>query len=495
MTGSRRWPYGSTARVRGLVLLALGVVKVATAGQLRQLVLPGTADVQTVRNACKDLKAAGLVESVGSANRPGRSGRPVAEQVWNLTPAGLAAAAGELGRPPKEMGGTAREAAKAGAGHALKVTDTIDAFCQSPPQPTHPIPRRSPRRADEARPVSAGPAPTETPARSAGPATGTQPAPAVRPGPRPVSARPRGLGTLHGWTTEVILPVTGTFTTPGRGSLRADAVLTAPQDQLPVLFVEVDNHTEPAAVLADKIARYHRFFQRTMNGHRVGDDVPLWSTRWEDSGRGGYPPVAIVFTRRVSPQVLQRRISEVARISSPYWQGTWHTAPYPTASGEPDGWRTYDFTVPVLVTTLDQLAADGPHGPVWWRFGHDVREALIAALDNPDDYRAYRQRDEQRRAARQAAEQARAAAKQARRQRRKEEQRRRREQAWPCPACGTDVHPDDDDDGGQGDALTPGEQCPSCRSERERLDRERAEAEAQWERERRANRLFGWLRG
>ncbi|MDX2650392.1 replication-relaxation family protein, partial [Streptomyces sp. PA03-1a] len=120
------------------MLLALGVVKVATAGQLRQLVLPGTADVQTVRNACKDLKAAGLVESVGSANRPGRPGRPVAEQVWNLTTAGLAAAASELGRLPKEMGGTAREAAKAGAAHALKVTDTIDAFCQSPPQPTHP---------------------------------------------------------------------------------------------------------------------------------------------------------------------------------------------------------------------------------------------------------------------------------------------------------------------------------------------------------------------
>ncbi|WP_326569940.1 replication-relaxation family protein [Actinacidiphila glaucinigra] len=494
MTGSRRWPYGSTARVRGLVLLALGVVKVATAGQLRQLVLPGTADVQTVRNACKDLKAAGLVESVGSANRPGRSGRPVAEQVWNLTTAGLAAAASELGRLPKEMGGTAREAAKAGAAHALKVTDTIDAFCQSPPQPTHPIPRRSPRRADEARPVSPGPAPTETPAQSAGPAAGTQPAPAVQPGPRPVSARPRGLGTLRGWTTEVILPVTGTFTTPGRGSLRADAVLTAPQDQLPVLFVEVDNHTEPAAVLAGKIARYHRFFQRSLNGHRVGDDVPLWSTRWDDSGRGGYPPVAIVFTRRVSPQVLQHRISEVARLSAPYWQGTWYTGPYTDASGTPDGWRTYDFTVPVLTTTLDQLAAGGPHGPVWRRFGHDIREALIAALANPDDHRAYRQRDEQRRAARQAAEQARAAAKEARRQRRKEEQRRRRAEMWPCPSCGTDVHPDDYDDG-QGDALAPGAECPSCRSQRERLDRERAEAEAQWERERRGNGLFGWLRG
>lgn len=49
-----------------------------------------------------------------------------------------------------------------------------------------------------------------------------------------------------GWETEVALPVTGTFTTPAQGSLRADAVLTAPEDLVPVLFVEVDNHTEPA---------------------------------------------------------------------------------------------------------------------------------------------------------------------------------------------------------------------------------------------------------
>ncbi|MET9881493.1 replication-relaxation family protein, partial [Actinacidiphila glaucinigra] len=261
MTGSRRWPYGSTARVRGLVLLALGVVKVATAGQLRQLVLPGTADAQTVRNACKDLKAAGLVESVGSANRPGRSGRPVAEHVWNLTSAGLAAAASELGRPPKEMGGTARQAAMAGAAHALTVTDTIDAFGQSPPRPTHSL-SRGPYLGGEARPVAGtggarteraalargvkpatGPGPGPGPGTGTGTGPGPDPGPgpgpgpgaAVRPGPRRLPVRPRGLGTLRGWTTEVILPVTGSFAAPGRGSLRADAVLTAPQDQVPVL--------------------------------------------------------------------------------------------------------------------------------------------------------------------------------------------------------------------------------------------------------------------
>lgn len=67
----------------------------------------------------------------------------------NLTTAGRAAAAWELGRPVKEMGGTARDAAKAGAAHALAVTDTIDAFRQSPPLPTKPVARRTTRPAPE----------------------------------------------------------------------------------------------------------------------------------------------------------------------------------------------------------------------------------------------------------------------------------------------------------------------------------------------------------
>ncbi|MFF1300727.1 hypothetical protein [Streptomyces sp. NPDC058296] len=72
--GGAEWPYNSTARARGLVLLALGVVKVATAEQLRQLVLPGTADLQTARNACKDLRYAGLAESVGRTSSAGANG-------------------------------------------------------------------------------------------------------------------------------------------------------------------------------------------------------------------------------------------------------------------------------------------------------------------------------------------------------------------------------------------------------------------------------------
>ncbi|MFE7245025.1 hypothetical protein [Streptomyces sp. NPDC057580] len=98
--------------------------------------MPGTADAQTVRNACKDLRHAGLMESVGRTSSPGANGQPVRRDLWNLTTAGLAAAASELGQPVKEMGGTARDAAKAGAAHALVVTDTIDAFRRFFSRPT-----------------------------------------------------------------------------------------------------------------------------------------------------------------------------------------------------------------------------------------------------------------------------------------------------------------------------------------------------------------------
>ncbi|WP_327180367.1 replication-relaxation family protein (plasmid) [Streptomyces sp. NBC_01335] len=352
MGGASAWPYKSTAKARGLVLLALGIVKVATAEQLRQLVLPGTADTQTVRNACKDLRSVGLVESVGRTSSMSPAGRPVRRDLWNLTAAGLASAASEVGRPVQEMGGTARDAAKAGAPHALAVTDTIDAFRQSPPMPTTPVARRT----------NTTLVPTQGQSRI-------------------LPSRPRGLGHLRGWETEVPLPTAGTFTTPARGSLRADAVLTAPEDGVPVLFVEVDNHTEPAAVVAQKIQSYRRFFQRTVKDHQ-GRDVPLWSTLWGDSGRGGYPPLALVFAKTVSPTSTMNRITTIRDLSADSWRGHWHSDGI-TASGARDGYQDYTGTVPVIATTLTLLRQHGPHGPVWWRYGHPDGQTLEHALDNP----------------------------------------------------------------------------------------------------------------
>ncbi|MET7312784.1 hypothetical protein ABZS68_38690 [Streptomyces sp. NPDC005571] len=93
------------------------------------------------------------------------------------------------------------------------------------------------------------------------------------------------------------LPVSGTFTTPARGSLRAD-------------------HTEPAAVVAAKIEWYRRFFGRQVKNDR-GGDVPLWSTLWDDSGRGGFPPVAL----RADPdKPHQDRPRPVPHLGQPRWQ-------------------------------------------------------------------------------------------------------------------------------------------------------------------------------
>ncbi|WP_187413142.1 replication-relaxation family protein, partial [Streptomyces sp. WAC01526] len=142
MGGTKRWPYGSTAKTRQMVLAALGVVKVATAEQIRQLMCPGTASAQTVRNGCLDLGRDGLVESLGSASRTNANGNLVSEKLWNLTGPGLEAAAAVLDRPVREMGGTARGAARSGAKHTVKVTDTITAFLQTPPEPTRPVPRK-----------------------------------------------------------------------------------------------------------------------------------------------------------------------------------------------------------------------------------------------------------------------------------------------------------------------------------------------------------------
>ncbi|MFD5065497.1 replication-relaxation family protein [Streptomyces sp. NPDC058394] len=417
--GQTEWPYNSTARARGLVLLAVGVVKVATVEQLRQLVLPGTADLQTVRNACKDLRHAGLMESVGRTSSPGVNGRPVRRDLWNLTTAGLAAAASELGRPVREMGGTARDAAKAGAAHALAVTDTIDAFRQSPPLPTKPVARRTTRPVPE----------------------------------RVLPVRPRGLGHLRGWETEVALPVTGTFTTPARGSLRADAVLTAPEDLVPVLFVEVDNHTEPAAIVAAKIERYRRFFGRQVKSDR-GRDVPLWSTLWDDSDRGGFPPVALVFTKDVGAQARRNRIKTIRDLSRTCWQPRWQNPHgWSPKDTEDDGWWDHAGTVPVIATHLDQLRTHGPHGPVWWRFGHSDWQPITEALTNTGTKDEYRAREDQRSQERDAQEER-------RQQEREEEMRRREAGKWPCPSCGSPVYPGD----AWGAPVATGGPCTVCRT-------------------------------
>ncbi|MEU6299778.1 replication-relaxation family protein [Streptomyces erythrochromogenes] len=448
--------YGSTTRTRALVLEALGVVKVATAAQLRDLTCPGTADPATVRGGCKDLEASGLVVSAGTTSRI-EGGRRITEKLWSLTPAGLEAAAHALERPVKEMGGTARAAAASGAKHALRVTETLAAFVQQPVEPTE-------------RPVAR----TRTVPRQA-----------------PLRRRPPGLGPLSSWSTEVVLPTGGTFTSPARGSLRADAVFALPGAPVPLLFLEVDNGTETRAQVADKLARYSRFFARTDKSRPDtvgGRDRPLWRTVWTapDGGREQpHPPVAIVFTKAMGPEAMDACMRGIAELSAPVWQGDWH--PGRRVGEQQDGFRTFQGRVPVVACRLDRLQADGPHGPIWWRYGRKRGgQTLTAALDNEGYYSrdAYQAREAaRRRVAEEQAAARKAAAEQAREASR-----------WPCPACGKPVYP------GEWGATATGSPCYDCQraafacQEQEREDALRAAEQEELERQRRQDGWLGWLR-
>ncbi|MFL4910883.1 replication-relaxation family protein [Streptomyces sp. MMS24-I2-30] len=397
-------------------------MKIATPDQIRRLMCPGTKDAATVRGGLKDLEAERLTISPGSAVHVREDGVRVTEKLWTLTPAGLEAAAVVLDRPAREMGGTAKAAAASGAKHARAVTETLAAFLQTPPEPTQPVVRK------------------HQPASS--PATAT---PTVGG-----AAAPTGLGPLAAWSTEAVLPVGGTFLSPARGSLRADLVFASPGAVAPLLFVEVDNGTEGPPVVADKVARYARFFARRADLN--GRQLPLWRTVWPASPREGHPPVALVFTKNVGPAAIQARMSEVGRLAREHWRGTWE-GDYRSEGEQSDGYRDYDGKVPLLATTLRLLTQHGPHGPVWWRYGHTAWQPLDDAIDNPDDHRAHSAREDARRAAEEADRE--------RQQRAYEEERRQLEAAkWVCPTCRSRVYPDD--------GLTPGGECRPCLNHRQR---------------------------
>ncbi|WAU82225.1 hypothetical protein O1Q96_22145 [Streptomyces sp. Qhu-G9] len=78
MGGSKAYPYGSTAAVRGHVLTALGVLRVATADQVRQLMCPGHQDNKAVRNASLDLARHGLALSEDSTRQ--------GQKLWRACP-------------------------------------------------------------------------------------------------------------------------------------------------------------------------------------------------------------------------------------------------------------------------------------------------------------------------------------------------------------------------------------------------------------------------
>ncbi|MFI6881126.1 replication-relaxation family protein [Streptomyces sp. NPDC050400] len=439
---------GSSNALRGDVLRALGVLKMATADQIQRLSSPHLTYRHTDKTTPARRKEARTASHRAAANDLRRHGLSVdggrtraGEEVRLLTAAGLAAAAVELGRPVEEMGGLPKGAGRTGAAHAMTVNETILSLIR--PRPDLALLEGEPDAA-------------LTAARAAADA-------------------PAGVGTIASYATEVALPATGTWKSPGIGSARADAVVTAPEHRMPLLFIEADNCHEDAATIAAKFDKYLRFYQRTIKDTPGGK--PLWTTRWRvddfhDAYRDPLPPVLLVFNE-IGARSAHTQMRNLASLTVQHWRGM------PDQEG---AFHSYGGKIPIVATQLELLREHGPHGKIFWRFGRQHLEDLWSAVGNPRRDAVLRQRDQ--------AARARAAQK----KRQEAQEAAEREARRPaCTRCG-EQFPDDRwrmaESFPEPDLRWRPELCEACEviALREEAARERAAAEAQQRQEAEASR-------
>ncbi|MGW9499009.1 replication-relaxation family protein [Streptomyces prasinus] len=243
---------GSSNDLRADALRVLGVLKVATADQIQRLSLPHLTYQHTTKPTVAKRKEARAASHRAAVNDLRRHGLAVdggrtrgGEETRLLTKDGLAAAAIDLDREIEEMGGRPKSAGRSGASHPMTVNETVIALIR--PKPNLDL-------------VAGEPAEAVAAARAA-------------------TDAPDGIGTLASYATEVALPVKGIWKNPAIGSTRADVVLAVPEAGVPLLFIEVDNRTEEAVLIARKFDKYARFFLR-QEKDTDGFEKPLWRTRW-----------------------------------------------------------------------------------------------------------------------------------------------------------------------------------------------------------------------
>lgn len=327
-------PAGSTNSFRSDVLTVLGVLKVATAEQIQRIGAPHLnhrhADKTTPSKrkqartashtgALSDLRKRNLSENGGSTE--------TGDSLRNLTITVLEAASYELRRPASEMGATARGAGSSGASHPMAVNETVIAMLRPKPNVG--------KLADDP--------------------------PHVRAAAQAAVDTPPGIGTIASYWTEVPLPATGTWNAPGKGGAQADLVLTAPQDGVPLLFIEVDNCHETAEELAAKLEKYARFFRRRVKD-TDGRERPMWRTRrccWCSTASASVPRAHDPAPDGAHPPH--------------HWKGQWQR----------EGYHVYDGKIPIVAVGLKNLREHGPAGPVFFRFGRDRPQPLLDATDNP----------------------------------------------------------------------------------------------------------------
>lgn len=290
---------GSSNGLRADVLCVLGVLKVATADQIQRLASPHLTYRHTLKKTASVRKEARTASHRGAANDLRRHGLSVdggrtrgGEEVRLLTAAGLAAAAIDLDRAPQEMGGMPKSAGRSGASHPMTVNETVIAMIRPAPDLD----------------LVAG-----------------EPAEAVAAAQAAVDA-PDEIGTITFYATEVSLPVRDTWKTPAIGSARADIVVTVPGDGVPLLFIEADNCTEEATLIAAKFDKYMRFFRRKETD-TDGIEKPMWRTHWSapepDDYERVHPPVLLVF-HQLGKRTLKSQMQAVADLTRDHWQGQWH---------------------------------------------------------------------------------------------------------------------------------------------------------------------------
>ncbi|MFI1576134.1 replication-relaxation family protein [Streptomyces anulatus] len=349
MAGKRKTnPAGSTNSYRADVLRVLGALKVATADQIQRISTPHLtfrhADKPTPSKrkqartashtgALSDMRKHGLSENGGSTD--------TGDALRNLTTKGLEAASYELRRPATEMGSTARGAGSSGASHPMAVNETVIALLCPKPDVA--------KLADDP--------------------------PHVQAAAQAAVDGPSGVGTIASYWTEVPLPATGTWNAPGKGGAQADLVLTAPQDRVPLLFIEVDNCHETAEELTAKLEKYARFFRRRVKD-TDGKERPMWRTRWMASedryGDVPHPPVLLVFNH-IGERNPNRTIPRLMERTRHLWQG----------DRQREGHHLYDGKIPIVAVGLRNLRKHGPTGPVFLRFGRDHPQPLLEAIGNP----------------------------------------------------------------------------------------------------------------
>ncbi|MEU5836339.1 replication-relaxation family protein [Streptomyces diacarni] len=340
---------GSSNDLRADVLRVLGVLKVATADQIQRLSSPHLTYRHTTKPTRAKQKEARTASHRAAATDLRRHGLAVdggrtrgGEETRLLTKDGLAAAVIDLDREPEEMGGMPKSAGRSGASHPMTVNETVIALIR--PKPNLDL-------------VAGEPAEAVTAAQAA------------------VDA-PDGLATLTSYATEVALPVKGTWKNPAIGSVRADITLTAPEDGVPLLFIEADNCTEPATLIAAKFDKYARFFKRAEKD-TDGIEKPMWRTRWSvpvpEPYEHVHPPVLLVF-HQVGKRSARSQMQKVGDLTRAHWQGEWHRE---------GGYHSYDDRIPIVATTLELLREHGPAGRAFWRFGRTERQPLLDAVGNP----------------------------------------------------------------------------------------------------------------